>query len=122
MTHNNKETDNIAHTTHNKNEISDVLQIHEQGRKYKTLLTKKYQERQVWKEPDPKDILSIIPGSVTSINVKAGDRVKRGDMLMVYEAMKMQNIISAPFDALVKSVNVREGDKLPKGHLLIVLE
>ncbi len=122
MTHNNKETDNIAHTTHNKSEISDVLQIHEQGRKYKTLLTKKYQERQVWKEPDPKDILSIIPGSVTSINVKAGDRVKRGDMLMVYEAMKMQNIISAPFDALVKSVNVREGDKLPKGHLLIVLE
>ena len=48
--------------------------------------------------------------------------VKKGAKLMVYEAMKMKNIISAPFDAIVKSVEVKVGDKLPKGAVLVYLE
>ena len=40
---------------------------------------------------------------------------------MIYEAMKMNNRIVAPFDATVKSIEVNKGDKLPKGALLVVL-
>jgi len=67
-------------------------------------------------------VKSIIPGSVTEIKVKAGDNVKKGGKLMIYEAMKMKNIISAPFDAVVESVEVNVGDKLPKGAVLIRLQ
>ena len=47
--------------------------------------------------------------------------MKKGDKLLIYEAMKMKNIITAPFDATVKKINVAEGEKLPKGYLLILL-
>ena len=103
-------------------ECTGVIQIHEEGRRYKTKLTKKYAERKVWKEPNPNAINSIIPGSVSEILVKEGDKVKRGDNLLIYEAMKMKNIIVSPFDAKILKVNIEIGSKLPKGHLLIMLE
>lgn len=102
--------------------FQDRIQIHECGRKYKTLYTQKFLQRKKWEAPNPNEIKSIIPGSVTEIAVKAGDKVKKGGKLMIYEAMKMKNVISAPFDATVKSVEVAVGDKLPKGVVLAVLE
>ena len=104
------------------NLFTDKIQIHECGRQYKTLYTRKFLERKPWTAPNPNEVRSIIPGSVTEINVKAGVKVKKGSKLMVYEAMKMKNIISAPFDAIVKSVEVKVGDKLPKGAVLVYLE
>lgn len=104
------------------NLFTDKIQIHECGRQYKTLYTRKFLERKPWTAPNPNEVRSIIPGSVTEINVKADAKVKKGSKLMVYEAMKMKNIISAPFDAIVKSVEVKVGDKLPKGAVLVYLE
>jgi Acetyl/propionyl-CoA carboxylase, alpha subunit len=86
------------------------------------LLTKKFANRKVWKAPNPKEVRSIIPGSVTSIDVVEGASVKKGDKLMEYEAMKMHNIIVAPMDATVKKIMVSVGEKLPKGAILIVLK
>ena len=103
------------------NLYTDKIQIHECGRKYKTRYTKKFVERKVWQEPNPKEVRSIIPGSVTEINVKEGDKVGKGSKLMIYEAMKMKNVIAAPFDAVIERVEVQVGDKLPKGALLITL-
>ena len=103
------------------NLYTDKIQIHECGRKYKTLYTKKFVERKVWQAPNPKEVRSIIPGSVTEINVKEGDKVGKGSKLMIYEAMKMKNVIAAPFDAVIERVEVQVGDKLPKGALLITL-
>lgn len=100
----------------------DKLQIYVNGRKYKTQFTKKFIERKIWKEPNPNEIVSILPGSVNSVLVKKGAKVKKGDKLLIYEAMKMKNVISAPFDAEVEMVNVEPGDKLPKGALLILLK
>ena len=100
------------------NLFTDKIQVHECGRKYKTLYTKKFLERKPWKAPNPNEIRSIIPGSVTEIFVKAGSRVKKGEKLMIYEAMKMKNIIAAPFDATIESVEAKVGDKLPKGAIL----
>ena len=103
------------------NLYTDKIQIHECGRKYKTRYTKKFVERKVWQAPNPKEVRSIIPGSVTEINVKEGDKVEKGSKLMIYEAMKMKNVIAAPFDAVIERVEVQVGDKLPKGALLITL-
>ncbi len=101
------------------NLFTDKIQVHECGRKYKTLYTKKFVERKTWQAPNPNEVKSIIPGSVTEIFVKAGQRVKKGEKLMIYEAMKMKNIISAPFDATIDSVEANVGDKLPKGVVLV---
>ena len=104
------------------NLFTGQIQVFVEGRKYNTKLTKKFRERKFWKAPNPKEILSYIPGVVASIDVKEGERVKKGEKLMIYEAMKMKNIVSAPFDGIIKRIAVSEGDKLPKGHLLIEME
>ena len=103
------------------NLFTDKIQIHECGRVYKTRYTRKFVERKKWEAPNPNEVRSIIPGSVTEVLVKPGDKVKKGSKLMIYEAMKMKNVIVSPFDAVVESVEVKAGDKLPKGALLAVL-
>lgn len=100
----------------------DKIQIHECGRVYKTRYTRKFMERKKWEAPNPSQVRSIIPGSVTEVLVKPGDKVKKGSKLMIYEAMKMKNVIVSPFDAVVESVEVKAGDKLPKGALLVILK
>lgn len=104
------------------NLFTDKIQIHECGRVYKTRYTRKFMERKRWEAPNPSQVRSIIPGSVTEVLVKPGDKVKKGSKLMIYEAMKMKNVIVSPFDAVVVSVEVKAGDKLPKGALLVILK
>ena len=92
------------------------------ARKYKTLLTKKYENRKVWVDPNPNEIQSIIPGTILKIFVKEGDVVKEGAPLMILEAMKMQNRIEMPFTARIKKINVEIGIRVPKDSLMIELE
>jgi Acetyl/propionyl-CoA carboxylase, alpha subunit len=104
------------------NVYTEHIQIHTEGRKYKTLFTKKFAERKKWEAPNPNLIKSIIPGSVDSILVKEKSKVKKGDKLMIYEAMKMKNVITAPFDATIVKIDVAIGNKVPKGTTLIELK
>lgn len=101
--------------------LDDYLQIHEEGRKYKTLLTPKFKERKKWVAPNPNEIRTHIPGVVGEIMVKKRDAVKKGEKLLIYEAMKMKNVVTAPFDGVIKRIAVKEGEKLPKGALLIAM-
>ncbi|MBR5398609.1 MAG: acetyl-CoA carboxylase biotin carboxyl carrier protein subunit [Bacteroidales bacterium] len=98
------------------------LRVAEEGHEYKTYLTKKFLERKPWKAPDPLQVLSHIPGSVIEVFVKPGQKVKKGEKLMIYEAMKMMNIVSAPMDGIIKEVHAKEGEKLPKGALLVTFK
>ncbi len=100
----------------------DIMQIFPEARKYKTTLTKKFVNRKVWKRPDPQEIKSIIPGVVISLEVKEGDHVTKGAHLMTFEAMKMMNLVLAPFDGTIKKILVKEGAKVPKGVVMIYLE
>jgi len=63
-----------------------------------------------------------MPGILIDINVKVGDKIKEGDTLLILEAMKMENAISSPKDAIVKSVFAIKGETVDKGKLLIELE
>jgi len=98
------------------------LRVSEEGHEYKTYLTKKFLERKPWKAPDPYQVLSHIPGSVIEVFVKRGQTVKKDDKLMIYEAMKMMNIVHAPMDGKIKEVNAKVGETLPKGALLVTFE
>ena len=112
----------ISHTDISGNEKNfEILQIFPDARKYKTTYTTKYRNRKVWKKPDLQEIKSVIPGVVTSFTVKEGDHVQKGEELMIYEAMKMQNIILAPFNGTVEKILVKEREKLAKGVIMIYL-
>lgn len=60
-----------------------------------------------------------MPGLIIDLRVKDGDAVKKGDPLVVLEAMKMENIIKSVGDATVKSVHVKKGDSVEKNQILI---
>ena len=66
-------------------------------------------------------ILAPMPGLVLRFAVKQGQAVKKNDVLMVMEAMKMENEIYAPCDGTVASINVNQGDQLQAGDLLMVI-
>ncbi|MDY0077967.1 MAG: biotin/lipoyl-containing protein [Bacteroidales bacterium] len=77
-------------------------------------------------EKETKAVLSKItaplPGVIIQLMVKEGDRVKRGDKMLVYEAMKMENNLVAEKDGLVKSLKVKVGDNVLQGDLLMEME
>ena len=63
-----------------------------------------------------------MPGNILAVNVTAGQAVKKGDVLMVLEAMKMENEIMAPHDAKVAQVLAAKGATVNTGDVLVVLE
>ena len=62
-----------------------------------------------------------MPGTIMKVNVNVGDTVKKGDVLCVLEAMKMENDISAPQDGTVASVNVQKGASVQTEEVIITL-
>jgi len=92
------------------------------ARKYKTLLTTKYQNRKQWVNPSPYDVQSIIPGTILDVFVKEGEIVEEGAPILTLEAMKMINRIEMPFTARIKKINVEVGVRIPKDTLMIELE
>ena len=67
-------------------------------------------------------IAAPMPGTILSINVKAGDSVKKGDVLAILEAMKMENEIMAPHDATVAAVHVNKGESVDTGAAIVSLQ
>ena len=63
-----------------------------------------------------------MPGTILAVNVKVGETVKKGQVLCILEAMKMENEIMAPGEAVVASIEVSAGDSVNTGQVLIVLK
>jgi biotin carboxyl carrier protein len=89
---------------------------------YKTRVSKKFAGRKPYKPPNPKAVLSFIPGTVLDILVKEGQPVSAGDDLMILDAMKMQNKLKAASVGKIKRICVAKGEKVSKGSILIELE
>ena len=66
-------------------------------------------------------VTSPMPGTILSVNVSNGASVKKGDVLFILEAMKMENEIMAPCDGTVASVSVTKGAAVDSGALLCVI-
>ncbi|MFZ5669950.1 MAG: acetyl/propionyl/methylcrotonyl-CoA carboxylase subunit alpha [Pseudomonadota bacterium] len=67
-------------------------------------------------------ILSPMPGKIVSVAVKAGDKVAKGQTLLVLEAMKMEHALAAPFDGVVAELTAVAGGQVSEGVVLVKLE
>ncbi|AGE21555.1 pyruvate carboxylase [Geobacillus zalihae] len=70
---------------------------------------------------NPNHIAATMPGTVVKVLVEKGEKVDKGDHLMVTEAMKMETTVQAPFAGIVKDIYVKSGDAIQAGDLLIEL-
>ncbi len=66
-------------------------------------------------------VLSPMPGTILSVNVNVGSSVKAGDILLILEAMKMENEIVAPCDGTVRQLTVQKGSTVATDALLAVV-
>lgn len=73
-------------------------------------------------EEGNKVVKAMLPGNITKILVSEGEEVKAGDVLLILEAMKMENEITAPASGKVKEIRVKEGERVETGQVMVVLE
>lgn len=64
-------------------------------------------------------IKSPLPGVILDVKVREGDNVKKGDRLLILEAMKMENNIDSDKEGIIKSIKVKQGDSVLEGDVLI---
>lgn len=67
-------------------------------------------------------LITQMPGKVVKLLKKEGDKVTKGETVLILEAMKMENEIKAGADGVIKSVNVKEGQALEAGLLMVEIE
>jgi len=68
------------------------------------------------------ELKAPMPGLVIDVLMKEGDEIKKGDKLVVLEAMKMENILKSPVDGKIKSISILKGQAVDKNQLLISFE
>jgi len=78
-------------------------------------------KKKVKKKKEETDLNSPISGKIVSIKVNKGKNVKKGDVLMVIEAMKMEYLIRAPYNGKIKKINFKEKDQIEIGQNTIEL-
>ncbi|GAB3541001.1 acetyl-CoA carboxylase biotin carboxyl carrier protein subunit [Pontibacter brevis] len=66
------------------------------------------------------DVKAPMPGLILEIKVKPGQEVKKGEPIMILEAMKMENILKSPGDGVVKEIKVEEKQNVEKNQVLIL--
>jgi len=89
---------------------------------YKTRLNKMQENRTSYTPNNPNHLKAFMPGNIPEVFVKENDLVREGDKLLILEAMKMNNVILAPFDAKIARINVNKADRVKKNFVLIELE
>ncbi len=67
------------------------------------------------------DIKAPMPGMVLKVMVESGQKIQKGDAIVILEAMKMENILKAPADGVIKKIHILKGDKVEKNQVLINL-
>ncbi|MFI5143691.1 MAG: acetyl-CoA carboxylase biotin carboxyl carrier protein subunit [Thermoanaerobaculales bacterium] len=89
---------------------------------YPTRYTSKFAGRKVYVPGNTREVAARLPGTIQRIYATRGQRVKRGDPLLVLEAMKMANDVAAPRDGVIKAVRVEVGEMVAKGQVLVEFE
>lgn len=67
-------------------------------------------------------LITQMPGKVVKLYKKEGDKVTKGETVLILEAMKMENEIKSGADGVIKTVNIKEGQALEAGFLMIEIE
>ena len=109
------------HDAQDKDSGERLVPFHLDGTDYETRLTRKVRERKLWKAAQRHEITTLIPGLIVEVLVRPGQKVRRGQGVVVLEAMKMRNELQAPHDGVVGRVLVEAGQTVPKGAVLVEL-
>ncbi len=106
--------------TSDQKPVRQTLTLHDTP--YETTFTRKFANRKPYAPKDPRRVVAVIPGLILQVLVAPGDAVRPGQSLLILEAMKMQNHITAHHAATVKALHAGTGDTVMKGQLLVEFE
>ncbi|MFC1742472.1 acetyl-CoA carboxylase biotin carboxyl carrier protein subunit [Candidatus Riflebacteria bacterium] len=81
-----------------------------------------YQRKKVVSKDQQKTVTSPLNGNIWKVLVKEGEKVTKGQVILIIEAMKMENEISTPGDGIIKEISVTEGSGVKPGETLFILE
>ena len=84
------------------------------------ILQKKNNEQKV--SSDSEKISAPMPGTIINVLVTEGQKVSEGDVLLILEAMKMENEIASPIDGVIEKINVTKGQSVETGENLIYIK
>ena len=99
----------------------EAIEEVQQGEKPKEEAPAKEEAKKVVTSSDAREVLSPIQGSVTNIKVKPGDKVKKGDVLLIIEAMKLENEVPSPYDGEVVDVLVSKGQNVVSKEVVVTI-
>ena len=83
---------------------------------------KKQESKKIINNNGAKEVVSPIQGQVTNLKVKVGDKVKKGDVLVIIEAMKLENEVVSPFEGEVVEILVSKGQNVKAKEPIIIVE
>ncbi len=89
---------------------------------YKTIVPEEFKNRKNWEKEDIRQLKSFIPGTIIQLNVKVGQKVEKGEILLLLEAMKMRNKVIAPVSGTIKEISVKVGESIPNRHNILYIE
>ena len=69
-----------------------------------------------------KEVVSPIQGQVTNVKVKVGDKVQKGDVLLIVEAMKLENEVVSPFEGQVAQILLTKGQNVKAKEPIVIIE
>ncbi|MFN8672155.1 MAG: acetyl-CoA carboxylase biotin carboxylase subunit [Candidatus Sericytochromatia bacterium] len=119
--------------TLDKNKEKETLEIEVNGKLFNVVVykeqtakssssIKKVTKKKDNSSSDSNEVLSQMAGTVVKTQVKKGDTVKKGDVLLILEAMKMESDINSPKDGVIKEVLVNAGESILSGQVMVVFE
>ena len=83
---------------------------------------RKQEPKKIINNDGVKEVVSPIQGQVTNIKVKVGDKVQKGDVLLIIEAMKLENEVVSPFEGQVAEILVTKGQNVKAKDAIIIIE
>ena len=83
---------------------------------------KKQESKRIANNDGTKEVVSPIQGQVTNIKVKVGDKVQKGDVLLIIEAMKLENEVVSPFEGQIAEILVTKGQNVKAKDPIITIE
>jgi len=102
-------------------EDKTLVTFHHDGTDYQSRTTRNFRMRKPWKPVDKTKVETLIPGLILKILVKPGQRIRRGEGVVVLEAMKMANEVQSPWAGTVKAIHVEEGQVVMKHAVMLEL-
>ena len=100
---------------------TSALYVFQQSNSFKFELLDYASETNSGQDSD-KNVHAPMPGLITAVNVKEGQSIKKGEVLIVMEAMKMEHSLKAKIDGVVTGLNVAQGDQVTEGALFLRIE